>query len=578
MSKKKNITFGVIAALALFQGCSSKNQSGIVSPDDIKTSGRSLRARNVGFIKPLMAPSFGPGGGSLSTDKLSVGDGFDSATGAPGAQCVDYDPTQPQTQLHTVIPDAGQQVTFRMEQVTTLQKMKDDLNVSAAASFGWGIYSGDASYDFIKSGNYTSYTNYLFVNVEALNATQQLNKKVLSTAALSYAQQGTANFTAHCGDQYIYAYRSGGEFTAIVQFSSSSSEEQQQVSAKIDASVNAFVAHGSGSASFKESLQSLSEVGTKRVFVLRAGDEGDIGSVDKLVDTALAFAGKVKQDGGKPWAYELLLQPYSTVSNYPSSLGSLEDVQQQAQALGQMSEWLDTAYKVRADLNYILQHQDQFENVNVDTLNVTFAKNETAIEDLVSKANGCRVDIQKGCVLGTAPVFPNIALNWPGKKGCVVWNKQDSSGNLYKEEIDGRINEMNYWACGGGRPCSYPPVTYGPLGGLFFSPSYANVHTIANPSGVIYRVDYACTGGGCPWSYDPGDHAQGAEYQGRYDIINDCRAFRWYRFRQNPNTKETYTVYYAVPQQATGAVCSTDQAVKPKCMCRWYPQPEQCSN
>src|SRR5262249_685235 len=157
-----------------------------------------------------------------------------------------------------------------------------------------------------------------------------------------------------------------------------------------------------------------------------------------------------------------------------------------------------------------------------------------------------------------------LALNWPGVKTeeCMVWNKQDASGQDYKEVISGRPNELHYQACAGGRPCAYPPVAFSFPGPMVFWPLYMNVHTILHPRGVIYRVDYNCTGGGCPWSYDPGDHSIGAEYQGRYDIIGD-RSFRWYRLRQNPATNETYTAYFAVPDHATGAICKTDKAKKP---------------
>ena len=511
----------------------------------------------------------------VNPDKLNIGDGFNSATAEPGARCIIYNDSD--AELTTVITTPGQNVEFHLEQVQSLQQLEEMMNVHAAASFGWGIFSGDASFDFFKSGSYSSYSSYLFVDVQVLNATRQLKSKRLRADMKNLASSNLRAFVTRCGDEYIYGYRSGGQFTAIVQFESSSAQERQHTEAAISASINALVASGSGSVAFQNAIASLNQTSRQKVYILRKGDEGSLGNISQVVDTALVFPDKVKMNGGHPWTYALLTQSYQTAINFPNGV-DLTYVQNQGRSIAEYSKWLEQAYTIRSDLSYVLSHPDEFVIPDQAALHNAYDHNEEVIRDVLRLGEACRDNPRHACDVPTPPVFPNVALNWQGKPQgtCTVWKKRDANGALYSVTVDAKqFPYSTYQMCTANRPCQYPPQPY-PFPSSIYKTGYIPLPVA---SGVIYAVDHPHTGDGCGWCYDPGDHNPGgAEYQARYDIVENGRAIRWYRMWQRQDCKELYRLYYAVPEIAVGTACNTPEAIKPSHDCRWYPQPESCSN
>ncbi len=53
---------------------------------------------------------------------------------------------------------------------------------------------------------------------------------------------GVDVFVDHCGDEYIYGRQTGGDFTAIIRFSSTSQADQQTVSGTINGAIGRLVA------------------------------------------------------------------------------------------------------------------------------------------------------------------------------------------------------------------------------------------------------------------------------------------------------------------------------------------------
>lgn len=148
----------------------------------------------------------------IPSDRLLLGQGFNSLSAEKGALCVDYDPNNDAAEVTTTVgsPDtAGQHTEYRLEQISSLETLKKAENIDASASFGFGIFSADASASFISSGEFTQYNNFVFVQVKVLNAFQQLKRRVLRPPALAWARQGANTFVDHCGDEYVYGRQMG---------------------------------------------------------------------------------------------------------------------------------------------------------------------------------------------------------------------------------------------------------------------------------------------------------------------------------------------------------------------------------
>jgi hypothetical protein len=516
-------------------------------------------------------------------DLLTVGDGIYTPTGEPGPKCVEYK-FDDANELTSTIPNPGQNVSFTVKKIDTIEELKQSLNVSAAASFGWGVFSGDAQFSFAKSGSYNSYSSYLFVRMTVQNATRLLKDRRMSAAGMTMIAAGWPVFLNRCGDQFVNGYRTGGEFAAIVRAESHSASEYSNTQAAVQASVNAILASADGQAEFKNQLETLNKSSKLEVIMIRKGSLGDIPGVGALIDAVQTFPCKVK-DGdpcpgkpeGNPWVYELITQRYGSVNDFPPDFGSMNGVASQISALETISSWLDKAYKIRSDLNYISLHPEEFQDPKLDLVAKLFDENENRISTFDGLKDRCGQDAVSGCQLPSPPVFPNIQENWVGKgPKCSIWEITDENGNQYSETFEARGgNWLGYFDAGSGRPgATFSP----PPAGIFSWPLLqTNEHVLKDSRGSIYRVNRSCNGNGCGWSYDPGDHPAspyGLRHQPRYDINGN--RFRWYRKAERRDIDERYTAYYAVPVAASGAVCNSPAATNPGRSCRWYPQPEAC--
>jgi hypothetical protein len=385
----------------------------------------------------------------LATDRLSIGDGYNSATGDPGGNCVAFNPSNEASELYVPGGVAGQRTLYDLYEITTLEQLKTSLNVSASASFDWGIFSGDASYQFMRSGTLNSYSNYLFVRVRVANPTEIIKRKSLSSSALQYASQG--RFFQTCGNEFIYARTTGGDLTALVEFSSNSTTEHEQVSTSVNLAVNGFLASGGGGVAMSQALDQLKSVSRTRVHIIRNGGLGDIPDLSALKTAALAFPKSVQLVSGHPVVALLLTQPYTTTDNLPADL-NFDLVRYQMDTLPRLAAWLDDAYKIRGDLKYILDHSSQF-FIKTSDVSVLWNKNEDLIQSLLSTAEVCRTAPQTGCKLPPPPDFADIQairnracdLNHDGKideadVNLLIANVLGNGGVRADLNNDGKVN------------------------------------------------------------------------------------------------------------------------------------------
>ena len=79
---------------------------------------------------------------------------------------------------------------------------------------------------------------------------------------------------------------------------------------------------------------------------------------------------------------------------------------------------------------------------------------------------------------------------------------------------------------------------------------------LADPKGRIYRVDYACDGAACGWSYNP---------RGGYDaavtIAPDGSKFHWQRKWDGDPALDKYIAFFEVPEMVCVSDCSPSAEV-----------------
>lgn len=236
----------------------------------------------------------------LTTDRMIIGQGFNSITGDQGGMAVSY---AGPADLVTASDSEGQSVVFDYRAITSFEELERSLNISVAASFGWGIFSSDLAASFVRSGTFSQHNSFLFLNVEVTNATEVLRRPMLTQAAMSRAKAGQIAFLDFCGDSYVYGRQTGGQLTAVVQFSSTTVENHEEVSAKISGSV---AGYGSGSLKIDEALKSLSGISQTTIHLVRRGGLGAVPSINELADAARQFPTQVAKKGGNPATVAML--------------------------------------------------------------------------------------------------------------------------------------------------------------------------------------------------------------------------------------------------------------------------------
>jgi hypothetical protein len=337
-------------------------------------------------------------GADIQTDRLLIGTGFNSATGVKGGAVVQFDPDRERQELATAAGEQpGQKVIFNLIQVSQMEQLKDALAVSASVSFGFGIFSADASYSFIRTGSFSSFSSYLVVDVRVRNPAQVLRHALLTDAAKQYIRAGGVRFREFAGDEYVYGRITGGQFTAIVVFDSVSTAEQEQVHTAVSAAIAGF---GGGQGEFSSALQRLETVAHSEIHLIRDGGIEAIPDLPGLRQAALDFPTHVSQQRA-PALIALMTDSYSSVEDLPRNFPSLAEIQKQSETLGTIAPLLDRCYKYRGDLLYADLHKDEFNPYSADEYATAWNQNESNITLLIGAAARVEADPE-----AAAPVPP----------------------------------------------------------------------------------------------------------------------------------------------------------------------------
>ena len=514
-----------------------------------------LRA-NINNLIPGFAAAPGP---DVPTDRLLIGQGLNSATGEQGALCVAYDPDKEASELTSAAGnEAGQKVSYVLQQVTSIESLKKAAKVDASASFGWGVFSSDATASLISSGEFTQYNNFVYAEISVYNAFQALKSRNLrAQPALAWAKAGPDVFVDHCGDEYIYGRQTGGDFAAIIQFSSTNESDQQTVSGAINIAIAPF---GGGSADFMSALQKLQRISTSRVMVVRNGGMGDIPDVADLVEAVRKFPDAVK---AHPVVIGLATDSYKNVDNIPRNV-TFGVVTNEARTLAVIAGYLDQAYQNRANLTFIIRNPTQFVINSPADLTKAWNENEQIITDQLDKATSCHDDAPK---CGKAPAPPSFPTFAPQRTGSgpesppkdpqydLRWVTQDEHGRPYAQTFV--IDQYRNYKNGG----------YVDQGSFY----------LTDQQGSIQSVDYTCDdtpnswvcGNDYPWDATFTDMQFGrADFKRGYiEILGGGLGFNFHRklnsYNQNFGANiartdhwvEKYVAHYAKQQRVCVANC-----------------------
>lgn len=318
---------------------------------------------------------------SAPTDTILVGQGFNTISASHGGQTVEYSDS---TDLVKVDENAdGMQLLTDVRQITSLTQLKERMNVSATASAGFGIYSGDASSSYIRGRTFNEYSVSIFIDVCVLEPARVLKSSRMTADALEAASNGLARFLSYCGNAYCYGNRRGGRFTAIADFSATTLKEHEKISAEASAIAGGYA---SGNAEFERTIERLSAVSNFSLKILRSGPKDAVPTLAEVAGYARTFPERVAKDGS--YVVGALLRSYETTPNFPFKEINIPRLNNLARIMELICGDLDSLYKAQGDLNFLQSRTGWYEKgvALKDEIKSAWEHNESEIKRLLEAA------------------------------------------------------------------------------------------------------------------------------------------------------------------------------------------------
>jgi hypothetical protein len=270
-----------------------------------------------------------------------------------------------------------------MVHTTDSEELLNTLSINASASFSSGVYSGNASVAYATSKKVTRFGEYLLINEVVQNVTRFL-KAIDTTSGAKKVKKDPFKFRQKCGDQFIVGLVTGGSFSAILNASSSSEDDQSSVKATFSAAAYG----GKLDAATTSTFQDLVGHGRLEIKILREGPNDNVpNDLDKIKTYATELPGKVKPTGGTPWPILMTTKGY----------GSLGPV-----ITGAQGAYLDAAgvqymrlKRLGGGLEYIAAHPNLFGGFDQNKYQAEHDAAEQAARALFVTAQACGQDSTK---------------------------------------------------------------------------------------------------------------------------------------------------------------------------------------
>ncbi|WP_162907927.1 hypothetical protein [Allorhizocola rhizosphaerae] len=287
----------------------------------------------------------------------------------------------------------GQLVKIDCVTIQDVARLHEQLGIDVAASGSHGPFSGDAKVQFASECDFSSFSTYVVVRVSVQNAFESFDDPVFTPDAEELLiNNNPTRFRERFGDCYIHGVKTGGEYFAIYQMTSTSKSERQSLSVEVNAAFDGVISSADLSAKVRTAKsQSTShlEVGV-HVFRQGAISEADLDR-DDIMRTAKGFPPAVA--GPNAFPYSVTVQNYTTLRN-PNDQFNFIEIGNQQDVLADLMRKRFEFLELRDDYSYILKHPADFQNhdgtaIDLDKVDRTRLEIITAVNTMQREAVAC---------------------------------------------------------------------------------------------------------------------------------------------------------------------------------------------
>jgi len=332
-----------------------------------------------------------------SSQGMSWGVGFNSVAGEVRGDCVLR--TDPEPPLGVT----GQEVVFKLRQITTSSELAEELNISASGSFRAQFGKASAKASYASQQNINRFSVYLLVQVLVTNPVERMRDVKLTAEAWDLLEiKGEEEFRERCGDEFLSGITTGGEYLAILQITTKSEEERKNVSASVRAKGGTWRA----GADFKFALEKISEEQEIEVTSFQQG--GDTTTVpntlEEILERAVNFPQQVKD---KSFPYTAFFQDYA-VLDLPPGMNPI-DVANQKRVIEKLADYYLSYSDTLNSIEYVFKNPAQFEDFDAVALNTKANEVRGVLNTLVESASSC-FNNYKSCKLPDDLSMPVVEL------------------------------------------------------------------------------------------------------------------------------------------------------------------------
>jgi hypothetical protein len=282
---------------------------------------------------------------------IRLGQGFDTLNDKVRGECVVFEADNSSTAAAT----QGQRMAYELADVSDSSKLTDLLNLSLAAkyksAFGTEV-EGKAK--FARENKVSQFANTFMAKIWVKNPARSIVRVKLTDEMATLAKTSLSDFRQKCGNNYVSAFSTGGEFIGHVHLETSNRSEQEKIHAEFKGKFGKVSTTEVETEAFKEYLKTT-ESSSKSVQVMQNGGNSEVvADVDTMFEKVKGFAASVRNSEAVP--YQATLQDYQALPNFPNSL----EIGKDQFALARI---LDRAWQLRSieeDIKYIRSHRDQF--------------------------------------------------------------------------------------------------------------------------------------------------------------------------------------------------------------------------
>jgi hypothetical protein len=255
-----------------------------------------LSPANAQSVKDLSPDAFRPAGAGIiehpepgnpddryvTTYKAMLGKGYNTITSTKRGDCVNLPFMAPASE--------GYETHADITVIQSSEDLKRATSIEVSGSGGFGMVTAEASASFSSSMHFSTNSDYLLIRVTAKGPSVGGGEAQLGSEGVKYKGDRQLFFTG-CGNRYISEVQVGGEFMALLEFTTSSETDRKDVQASLK------VASGLNSVSteVKTAVEQAQSKSSMHMTFSRRGTTDPLPdtTIDKLVAYAQEFPSKL---------------------------------------------------------------------------------------------------------------------------------------------------------------------------------------------------------------------------------------------------------------------------------------------